>query len=180
MRGSILIYAKTDSRYEIRKNRSISDKVKEILTIEIICKESKNMLLSCCYRPPEALKENLTFYLTYIFQRVLNQEKISFIIGDFNLNCLNYNDGSNIKHFYHKVLELGFLPPIDKPKRVCINRAMINKAITKSNISDHFPFIFTIQTGKNQSKCQTLVHNKKKFNRANKATFKQHLCLLHW
>ena len=54
------------------------------------------------------------------------------------------------------------------------------KAIMKSDISDHFPKIFCIQTGKNQSKCQTLVYNKREFNEANKATLKRQLSLLHW
>ena len=48
--GSILIYEKTDLIYKVRKDLSISDKDKEILTIEIISKESKNILLSCYYR----------------------------------------------------------------------------------------------------------------------------------
>ena len=51
MRGSILIYVKTDSMYNIKKALSISDKGKEILAIEIISKKIKNMLISCCYRP---------------------------------------------------------------------------------------------------------------------------------
>ena len=66
--GSILIYEKTDLIYKVRKDLSISDKDKEILTIEIISKESKNMLLSCCYRPPKGITENLTAYLVSIFE----------------------------------------------------------------------------------------------------------------
>ena len=117
-------------------------------------------------------------YLTSIFQRVENAKKKRFIIGDFNLNCISYNEGSNLKHFYHKVFELGFIPLIDKPTRACQNSAIIidniltncafhntlKKAIIQSDISDHFPIIITIQTEKNQSKCQTLVYNKRDFN----------------
>ena len=53
--------------YKIMKDLSITDKDKEILAIEIIIKESKNMLLSCCYRPPTGITENLTAYLSSIF-----------------------------------------------------------------------------------------------------------------
>ena len=118
-------------------------------------------------------------------------------IGDFNLNCLNYNEDNNIRYFDHQVFELGFIPLIDNPTRVCKNSATIidniltncvfeynnntlKKAIIKSDISDHFPIIFTFQTGKNQSKCQNLVYNKREFNKANKATFNQQLSFLHW
>ena len=77
--------------YKIRKDLSISDKDKEILTVEITSKESKNMLISCCYRPPKGKTENLTAYPASIFQGVQNENKKIFIIGDFNLNCFNYN-----------------------------------------------------------------------------------------
>ena len=72
--------------YKIRKDLSISDKDKEILTIEVISKEGKNMLISCCYRPPKGITENLTAYLASIFQGVQNEKKKIFIIGDFNLS----------------------------------------------------------------------------------------------
>ena len=192
--GSILIYVKTDLMYKIRKDLSISDKDKEMLTIEIISKESKNMLISCCYRPPKGITENLPAYLASIFQGVQNEKKKIFIIGDFNLNCLNNNEDSNIRHFYHNAFELGFIPLINKPTRVCKNSATIidniltncvfdntlKKAIIKNDISDHFPIISTIQTRKNQIKCQNLVYNKREFNGANKAAFKQQLSVLHW
>ena len=180
--------------YKIRKDLSISDKNKEILTIVITSKESKNMLISCCYRPPKGKTENLTAYPASIFQGVQNENKKIFIIGDFNLNCFNYNEDSNVRHFYHKVLELGFFPLIDKPTRVYKNSATIidniltncvfdnalKKAIIKSDISDHFPIIFNAQTGKNQSKWQNLVYNKREFSKTNKAAFKQQPSLLHW
>ena len=36
----------------------------------------------------------------------------------------------------------------------------------KCDISDQFTIIFTIQTGKDQSKCQNLVDNKRDFSKA--------------
>ena len=99
---------------KVRKDLSICEKDKEILIIGIISKESKNMLISCCDRPPKGIMENVTAYLASIFQGVQSEKKKIFISGNFNLNSLNYNEGSNIRHFYHKVFELGFIPLIDK------------------------------------------------------------------
>ena len=137
MGGSILIYIKTDLMYKIRKHLSISDKDKEILTTEIISEKSKNMFLLCCYRPRKGITENLTAYLTSVFQGVQNVKKKSFIIGDFNLNCLNYNGDSNIGHFYHKVLELEFIPLIDKPTRICKNSATLIENILTNCVFDN-------------------------------------------
>ena len=150
-------------------------------------------MISCSCRPPKGITENLTAYLASIFQGVQNEEKKMFIIGDFNL-CLNYNEGSNIRRFYHKLFKLRFISLIDKPTRVrknsaaiidniltnCIFDNTLKKAIIKNYISDHFPIIFTIQTRKNQRKCQNRVYNKREFNEANKAAFKQQLSLFHW
>ena len=150
------------------------------------------MLFSCCHRPPKDITENLTAYVASIFQGVQNEKKKNFVIGIFNLNCLNYIEDSNIKHF--QCFELGFIPLIDKRTRVrkisatlidnilinCVFDNALKKAIIKSDISDDFPIIFTIQTGKNQSKCQSLAYNKREFNEANKASFKKELYLLHW
>ena len=83
--------------HKITKDFSILDKEKTILAIEIVSKESKNVLLSCCYRTPRDITENLTDYLISIFQRAQNEK--SLIISNFNLDCLDYNDDSNIKHF---------------------------------------------------------------------------------
>ena len=61
--------------YKIRKDLSISVKDEQILTIEIISKENKNMLISCSYRPPKGITENLAAYLASIFQGVQNEKK---------------------------------------------------------------------------------------------------------
>ena len=146
--------------HKITKDFSILDKEKTILAIEIVSKESKNVLLSCCYIPPRDITKNLTDYLISIFQRAQNEK--SLIISNFNLDCLDYNDDSNIKHFQRRVFQLGFVPLINKPKKVCKNSATtignintnlffynnLKKVIIKSDIYDHFPIIFTIQTGK--------------------------------
>ena len=85
--------------YKIRKDLSISDEGKEILTIEIISKESKSMLLSCCY-------------IAVTFRECKMRKNF------YNGRFYDLIEDSNIKHFYHKVFEFGFIPLIDKPTRV--------------------------------------------------------------
>ena len=77
------------------------------------------------------------------------------------------------------IFKLRFIPLIYKPARVCKNTTTIidniitncvfdntlKKAIIESDISDHFLIIFTIQTGKNRSKCQNLAYNKENLTR---------------
>ena len=72
-----------------------------------------------------------------IFHGVQNEKKKSFIIGDLNLNCLNYNEDSNLRHFYQKVFKLGFFPLIDKPTKVCKSSATIIENILTNCVFDN-------------------------------------------
>ena len=93
-----------------------------------------------------------------------NEKNRSFIIGDFNLNSVNYNHDSNIKHFHHKFFELVFIPIMNKPARVCKNCATVidniftncifdnnlKKGIIRSDISDHFQLFLLFRQEKTQ------------------------------
>ena len=73
----------------------VSDKDNEILTIEISRENDKNILLSCCYRPPNGDSENLnTFLQNNIIEKFVSENKISYIIGDFNMNCLKHHENA--------------------------------------------------------------------------------------
>ena len=61
--GGLLIYINKSLAYNLRNDLCVSDKDKEILTIEISRKNNKNILLSCCYRPPCGDSENLSTFL---------------------------------------------------------------------------------------------------------------------
>ena len=76
-------------------------------------------------------------YLASMFQGVQNGKKKSFIIGDLNLNCLHYNEDRNIIYFYYKVFELGFIPLIENPTRVCENSATIIDNILTNCVFDN-------------------------------------------
>ena len=91
------------------------------------------MFLSGCYRP----LKGITVYLASIMQGVQNEKKKGFIISDFSLNCLYYKEDRNMRHFYHKFFELGLIPLIDKPTRVCKNSATITENILANCVFDN-------------------------------------------
>ena len=61
--GGVLIYIHKSLEYNLRNDLCVSDKEKEILTIEISRKNDENILLSCCYGPPSGDSENLSAFL---------------------------------------------------------------------------------------------------------------------
>ena len=79
---------------------------KEILTIEISRGNYKNIILSCCCRPPIGDSENLSAFLqNKTIKKSVSEKKISYIIGDFNMNCLKYNETAKTKHFYDNIFD---------------------------------------------------------------------------
>ena len=47
--GGVLMYIKKNFLFNIREDLKVSDGDKEIITIELILKKTRNILLSCCY-----------------------------------------------------------------------------------------------------------------------------------
>ena len=60
--GGVLTYIHKSLKCNLRNDLRVSDKDKEILTIEISRENYKNILLSCCYRPPNGDSENLSTF----------------------------------------------------------------------------------------------------------------------
>ena len=69
----------------------------------------KNILLSCCYTPPNGDSENLsTFLQNNIIEESVSEKKISYMIGDFNMNYLKYHENAKKKtNFYDNIFEKG-------------------------------------------------------------------------
>ena len=61
--GGVFILIKKNLSYKIRKDLSESDEYKEIISLEISYKNSSNILLNCCYKPPKGDNDILSMSL---------------------------------------------------------------------------------------------------------------------
>ena len=112
--GGVLIYIRKSLKCNLRNDTCVSDKHKEIPTIKISRENDKNILLSCCYRPPNGDSENLsTFLQNNIIEKSVSEKKISYMIGDFNMNCLKYHENTKTKYFYDNIFEKDAIPIIN-------------------------------------------------------------------
>ena len=81
------------------------------------------------------------------------------MVGDLNLNILDYDSNKNIKQFFNVIFENSYIPVINKPTRI-INKSKtsidqiftndfintkIKTGIFKTDISDHFPIFIVVQ-----------------------------------
>ena len=124
----------------------------------------------------------------------LNDEKKQVVhMGDYNLDLLNHNTHSLTEEF----LELNFsnymLPTCTKPTRIFNESATlidniytnidhqgsIMKGIIISDISDHFPIIYSYETSKNRAKQddKLLIRS---YSEKNYASFAENISKIYW
>ena len=121
--------------------------------------DGKNYLFCCTYRHPSSAIDTFYEYLQEILstQDVFNKQV--FILGDFNINLLNYNSSTPVSSTYVNFLfSKQFLPNIIHPFRVSgysstlidnifsnisDNETLSGKIMTQ--ITDHFPKFFNCQ-----------------------------------
>ena len=59
---------------------------------------------------------------------------MSYIAGDFNMNCLKYSENAKIKHFYDNIYEKGAIPII----RISEHSASLIDNILTTDIFNNF------------------------------------------
>ena len=95
----ILIYIKNHIKVKILKDLSVSDGDSECVTVGIENKNSKTLIITLCYRTPSVAIKGLNRFLENVFKKANTENKICFVAGDLNLNCLDYNKNLEIRTF---------------------------------------------------------------------------------
>ena len=87
--------------------------------IEIINPKKSNIIIGCIYKHPNMdvtdFKNN---YFSQIFEIVSKEQKQVFLLGDFNINLLNYNDHQPTNDFLDSLASNSFIPYILHPTRI--------------------------------------------------------------
>ena len=125
---------------------SDSDEYKTVWA-EIENSKDKNILICCAYRHPNSEIEHFNEYI----QRTVANKHV-FILGDFNINLLNYDSHTPTCDFVSLLHSQNFLPYIIHPTRVSDHSSTIidnifsnacNLDTKRGNIltqvADHFP-----------------------------------------
>ena len=173
---------------------SISDKDNESLVIEIINERSKNTIINTSYRPPNGMIKPFKTHLKHIFEKNARSNKKLFCVGDYNLNCLDYNENTKVKNFFNLLFSYGMIPIINKPTRVtnksatAIDNIFINSlynnsletGIIKTDISDHFPIFMAINNFDLSNYPSKLSFSKRIINDKSVTEFKNELANTNW
>ena len=143
------------------------------------------------------LLKDLIAFLENVFKKINTENKLFFVAGDFNLNCLYYNKNWEIRTFYNRIFAHGCIPLITKPTIVTSERVSLidniftnfifdtslkfKKGIIKSNVSDHFRvFVSLCSPSKIHIEYQKNTIHKRVMHDTNLMAFKTDLCNVNW
>ena len=154
MAGGTLLYIASHLSYKPCPDLNVYQANQlESTFVEIINPKKNNIVIGCLYKHPNMdvldFKNN---YLRQIFEIVSKERKQVFLLGDFNINLLNYNDHQPTNDFLGSLASNSFIPYILHSTRITshsktlidnifsdfISPEIISGNIT-ATISDHLP-----------------------------------------
>ena len=182
-KGGALIYINNNLKYKLRNDLKIYKKNElESIFIEIINEKTKNDIIGCIYRHPSMpTYEFNDCYLRQLINKLSHENKNTILMGDFNINLLNYDIDNDVSEFFDTLCSNSLLPTITLPTRITPkSRTLIDNIIsndiihdyTAGNItttfSDHLAQFLIIKTHKPKiPKTNIFERNFKKFDEKN-------------
>ena len=155
--GGICVFIHNSLTFKLRSDLGTNSDDIESLVIEIVNKNSKNFVINAQYRKPAGDFKQYKTYLDNFFNKMKNPDKAIYVVGDINLNLIDYETNIKVINYLNLLFQKNFIPVINKPTRVSRNNATIidhintnhflnnymHSGIITADISGHFP-IFLI------------------------------------
>ena len=142
--------------------------------MKILNEKCKIISLNTIERPPNGDIEACENYFKNLFAKNDTVNKQIVLVGDFNLNVLNFENNKNVQNFINFMFRYGMIPTINKSTRVKVNTATaIDHIITnvimdtdfkygilKSSISNHFAIMLAFHIGEEKvcNKSEQHIH----------------------
>ena len=154
--GGVGLYISNDLSTKLRHDLVISDVDVDALFIEINVPQEKNVIVGVIYRAPNQSLPNFLTNYQKLIAKISRENKICYIMGDFNLNLLNHQSHGSTGEFLDIMYSFIIYPLITKPSRITSSSATlidniftnhfandIKSGLLFTDISDNLP-VFTI------------------------------------
>ena len=79
----------------------------ECAWIEVIRKNTKNIIVSYIYWPPKGDSHKFLDEIKTLIRK--NHEQFLFLVGDLNINSLDYSINTDVRYFFNLVFQNGVL-----------------------------------------------------------------------
>ena len=161
--GASLMYISDKISYKMRNDLNIyCSKQLESVFIEVLIPNKQNQLIGTVYKHPSMNVSKFNHeYLTDILTKIKNENKNIILMGDFNVNLINYYKNRGTDEFLELLFNHNFTPQITLPTRITektatlIDNIFVNGQTQKYNpgnittsISDPLPQFIIIENGK--------------------------------
>ena len=161
--GGVAIFSRIGLHAKVISSGSFSvNDIVDCLSIEIETKQKK-IVVCCVYRPPNRNISDFISQMELLLQRYRN--RTLFLVGDININILNYSSHNDTNAFLNLMYGNGLYPLITKPTRIARNNATLIdniftneiQCITKSgvyicDVSDYLPVFQVCNYGECKNK----------------------------
>ena len=136
--GGVGFYLHNDLQYKLLNECKLSDpEVIESLFVEITVPHGKNIIVGCVYRPPNQNTALFLDKLNDILSYISRNNKQCYVMGDFNLDLLQYNYHTPTQEFIDTLFSFAFIPLISNPTRLTSYSATLIDNIFTNNLSQN-------------------------------------------
>ena len=190
--GGVALYINNNLTVKKLSNfTNVIDDIMECVTVEIINKNGRNIIVCCIYRSPGTNIELFNDYIEGKLKQVKN--KPLYLCGDLNIDLLKTENHVLTKNFLDILYTFGLFPTINKPTRITsVSATIIDNIFTNvknvnglsgiiiNDITDHLPVFSVLET-----KGISLSYAKKyqfirKYDEAKMVSFKEELTNCDW
>ena len=115
-KGRALLYICSDINYKVCKYLNIYEaKELESIFIEIINKNRKNFIMGCICKHPKMSIQYFNNILIPTLEKISKENKDTYLMGDFNINLINYDCHNPTSQFLDGIYANSFFPYINVP-----------------------------------------------------------------
>ena len=133
--GGLCVFIRNSVSYEILTNYCQNNNENETLCFKILNEKNKkkNIIINFSYCPPGGDKKQFRNYIKTFISNPTVRNKLVYLVGDFNINSLDYETNNEVKNFFDLLFRNGFAPIINKPTRVTKHTATVIDHIITNN-----------------------------------------------
>ena len=137
--GGVSLLIKDSIEYFVRKDLSKQTDAMEAIFVDVngnqVIKE-RNVIVEVIYRPPNTDIHVFKTMLSEMLIKMKCENKILYLLGDYNINLLNFDKHVPTQEFLDLLFTYSVAPSITKPTRVTSHSATLIDNIFTNNTSD--------------------------------------------
>ena len=191
--GGVGIYIYDTLTFKRRTDLEVFNDTIEGVCIEILGK-GKSYIVLVVYRPPNYPVSRFIEFLMPVLNAISIEDKECVLMGDFNVDIMNYNHSAPVNDFVDTLCSFSLIPQIIKPTRITSHCAtnldnifcnhpdkVIQSGIVITDVSDHLtPFVIVSTSIFNGLSNTGITIHKRIFNDDNIKLFQNKLQLVNW